>query len=179
VTTRQSAGIVRQDEAKRGGLHLEPKTPPNRGGEAPTARLGGFGTFMLDTCICAFIMRERPVSVLERLAEAVARHDRIVISAITYAEMRYGQIGKKVSPRHKIMIDEFVVRLDEILPWGQSAVDATIEVKRHLTRNGEIIGQNDTAIAGHAIAAGCTLVTNNVREFRRVPALVFEDWSLS
>jgi len=132
---------------------------------------------MLDTCICSFIMRERPVSVLERLAEAVAHRDRIVISAITYAEMRYGQIGKKASPRHKTLVDEFVARLDEILPWGKSAVDATIEIQRQLTKTGEIIGQNDTAIAGHAIATGCTLVTNNVREFRRVPALVFQDWS--
>jgi len=133
---------------------------------------------MLDTCICSFIMRERPVSVLQRLATAVADHHRIVISAITYAEMRYGQIGKKASPKHKTLVDEFVARLDEILPWGQGAVDAATEVKRQLTKTGEIIGQNDIAIAGHAIAAGCTLITNNMREFRRVPALVLEDWSL-
>jgi len=135
-------------------------------------------TFMLDTCICSLIMRERPVLVLERLTQAVARHDHIVISAITYAEMRYGQIGKKASPKHKMLVDEFVARLDEILPWGQGAVDATLAVKHHLMKTGQTIGQNDTAIAGHAIAGACTLVTNNVRAFRRVPALVFEDWAL-
>ena len=52
---------------------------------------------MLETCICSFIMREHPVSVLQRLAEEVALNNRIVISAITYAEMRYWQIGKKAS----------------------------------------------------------------------------------
>ncbi|WP_452596437.1 hypothetical protein [Pseudomonas karstica] len=56
------------------------------------------------------------------------------------------------------------------------AVDATVEVKRSLTEAGLVISQNDTAIAGHAIAAGCTLVTNNTREFRRVAGLPYEDW---
>lgn len=121
-------------------------------------------------------MRERPECVLERLAAEVARSNRIVISAITYSEMRYGQIGKKASPKHKTLVDEFLRRLDEVLPWGLAAVDATVEVKRSLTEAGLIIGQNDTAIAGHAIAAGCTLVTNNVREFSRVPGLSYEDW---
>ncbi|VVP74111.1 Ribonuclease VapC2 [Pseudomonas fluorescens] len=131
---------------------------------------------MLDTCICSFIMRERPEAVLQRLASAVERNNRIVISAITYAEMRYGQIGKKASPKHKTLVDEFVKRLDAVLPWDQSAVDATVEAKLQLTQAGLLIGENDTAIAGHAIASGCTLVTNNVREFSRVEGLVFEDW---
>ena len=131
---------------------------------------------MLDTCICSFIMREHPVSVLQRLAEEVAQNNRIVISTITYAEMRYGQIGKKASPKHKTLVDEFVKRLDEVLPWDQAAVDATIEVKIQLTKAGLVIGENDTVIAGHAIASGCVVVTNNVREFSRVPGLPYEDW---
>ena len=131
---------------------------------------------MLDTCICSFIMREQPESVLQRLAEKVAQNNRIVISAITYAEMRYGQIGKRASPKHKMLVDEFVKRLDEVLPWGQAAVDATVEVKTQLTKAGTVIGDNDTAIAGHAIAAGYVVVTNNVREFSRVPGLIYEDW---
>lgn len=131
---------------------------------------------MLDTCICSFIMREHPVSVLQRLAAEVKKNNRIVISAITYAEMRYGQIGKKASSRHKTLVDEFVKRLDEILPWGPAAVDAAVEVRTLLTKSGAIIGGNDTAIAGHAIATGCVVVTNNVREFSRVAGLSYEDW---
>jgi tRNA(fMet)-specific endonuclease VapC len=133
-------------------------------------------TYMLDTCICSFIMREQPLSVLRRLAEEVAKNNRIVISAITYAEMRYGQIGKKASPKHKTLIDEFVKRLDEVLPWDQAAVDATIAVKTNLTKAGLVIGDNDTAIAGHAIASGCLLITNNVSEFKRVSGLSYDDW---
>ena len=133
-------------------------------------------TYMLDTCICSFIMREHPDAVIRRLAAEVERGNRIVISAITYAEMRYGQIGKKASPRHKVLVDEFVRRLDAVIAWDLRAVDATVEVMRQLIAAGTPIGPNDTAIAGHAIAIGCTLVTNNVREFSRVPGLVYEDW---
>ncbi len=133
-------------------------------------------TYMLDTCICSFIMREHPLAVLQRLAEEVAKNNRIVISAITYAEMRYGQIGKKASPKHNTLVDEFVTRLDEVLPWDRYAVDATIVVKSKLIKAGLVIGENDTAIAGHAIASSCLLVTNNVREFSRVTGLSYEDW---
>lgn len=131
---------------------------------------------MLDTNICSFIMREMPASVLQRLSTVSAQKHRIVISAITYAEMRHGQVGKKASARHKTLVDAFVRRLDAILPWDRHAVDAATEVRRALTELGTPIGPNDTAIAGHAIAAGCILVTNNTREFGRVPQLVHEDW---
>ncbi len=58
----------------------------------------------------------------------------------------------------------------------RAAVDATTEIKVALRMAGTPIGPNDTAIAGHAIAAGAVLVTNNTREFERVPGLVLEDW---
>ena len=133
-------------------------------------------TYMLDTCICSFIMREHPVEVLERLQTLSVGQHRIVISAITYAEMKYGSIGKKASPKHEALVAEFVSRIDEVLPWGREAVDATTELKRHLATIGSPIGANDSAIAGHAIVSDCILVTNNVREFSRVPGLVYEDW---
>ncbi|MNJ65991.1 tRNA(fMet)-specific endonuclease VapC [compost metagenome] len=132
--------------------------------------------FMLDTCICSFIMREHPEAVIKRLAAEAEQGNRIVISAVTYAEMRYRQIGTKASAKHKTLVDEFVKRLDAVLPWDQKAVDATVEVMRVLAHAGTPIGPNDTAIAGHAVAVGCTLVTNNVGELGRVPGLVYEDW---
>lgn len=132
---------------------------------------------MLDTCICSFIMRERPQAVLERLAGEVARNNRIVISAITYAEMRYGQIGKKAPQNIGQAIDEFVRRLDGILPWDAAAVDKTIAVRQQLAAAGTPIGNNDAAIAAHALTTGCVLVTNNTREFARVAGLTCEDWT--
>lgn len=121
-------------------------------------------------------MREQPAAVLQRLAQAVLRNHRIVVSAITYSEMRFGATGPKASPRHNELVDAFCARLDAILPWDRAAVDATTDIRVALRLAGTPIGPNDTAIAGHAIAAGVVLVTNNVREFDRVPGLVLEDW---
>ncbi|EIE6929369.1 type II toxin-antitoxin system VapC family toxin [Salmonella enterica subsp. enterica serovar Kentucky] len=133
-------------------------------------------TYMLDTCICSFIMREQPEAVLKRLEQAVLRRHRIVVSAITYAEMRFGCTGKKASLRHAQLVDAFCSRLDAVLAWDRAAVDATTEIRAVLAAAGTPIGSNDAAIAGHAIASGAILVTNNVREFERVPGLQYEDW---
>lgn len=64
-------------------------------------------TYMLDTCICSFIMREQPDAVLKRLEQAVLRNHRIVVPAITYAEMRFGATGPKALPRHVQLVDAF------------------------------------------------------------------------
>lgn len=131
---------------------------------------------MLDTNICSFIMREQPEAVRKRLELEVLRGNRIVISAITYQEMRFGATGPKASPRHVQLVEEFCTRLDAVLPWDRAAVDATTDIRGALRLAGTPIGPNDTAIAGHAIAAGAVLVTNNTREFARVPDLALEDW---
>jgi len=135
--------------------------------------------YMLDTCICSFIMRESPITVLKKLQSVVKKQHRVVISAITYQEMQFGLLGKKASPKHAVLATEFLKRVDEILPCDKNAVDATTEVKKQLMAKGTPIGNNDTAIAGHAIATGCVLVTNNTREFSRVDGLTFEDWAQS
>lgn len=134
-------------------------------------------TYMLDTCICSFIQREQPRQVLERLQQAHVQHHRIVISAITYAEMRFGATSRKASKKHVVLVNAFLARLDEILPWDAAAVDKTAIIKRQLSDLGTPIGPNDTAIAGHALSSQAILVTNNVREFNRVGGLVLEDWS--
>lgn len=122
-------------------------------------------------------MREQPVAVLHKLQERSIQKHKIVVSAITYAEMRFGAIGKKASPpKHNLLVDEFVKRLDAVLAWDKAAVDATTGIKQALATAGTPIGSNDAAIAGHALSSGAVLVTNNTREFQRVPDLVFEDW---
>jgi tRNA(fMet)-specific endonuclease VapC len=131
---------------------------------------------MLDTNICSFIIRERPLDVLVKMQACVDAQQRIVISAITYAEMRYGSTGKKASPKHAGLVSAFVARLDGILPWDAAAVDETTRIRVELAELGTPIGNNDAAIAGHALVAGAVLVTNNVREFKRVRGLPIEDW---
>lgn len=132
-------------------------------------------TYMLDTGICAFILREQPDAVLKRLGQAVLAGDRIVVSAITWAGLSLA--AREAGPATQQLADAFAARLDAILPWDRAAVDATTEIKVALRLAGTPIGPDDTAIAGHAIAAGAILVTNNVREFARMPGLVPEDWA--
>lgn len=78
--------------------------------------------YMLDTNICSFIMRERPAELIIKLQQCIEHQNKIVVSAITYSEMRFGAIGKKASPKHNYLVDEFVKRLDAILPWDTAAV---------------------------------------------------------
>lgn len=80
--------------------------------------------YMLDTNICSFIMREQPEAVIKRLEQAVLRNHRIVVSAITYAEMCFAAIDKEASPRHAQLLNAFCARLDTVLDWGWAAVDA-------------------------------------------------------
>jgi tRNA(fMet)-specific endonuclease VapC len=133
-------------------------------------------TYMLDTNICSFAMRGDP-HVAEHLIAARDEVAWVVISAITYAELRYGAIGSKASPKHERMVNRFVKRLDGILAWDADAVDQTTELVQYLATQGTPIGDNDADIAGHALAADAILVTNNTREFSRVPGLRLEDWT--
>jgi tRNA(fMet)-specific endonuclease VapC len=133
--------------------------------------------YMLDTNICSFIMRERPAQVLQRLQAAVEAQNSIVISVITYYEMLLGVIGRNASPRHAALVDAFVARLSAILPWERGAAEEAMRIRRDLNAKGMPIGSNDIMIAGHARAAECVLVTNNMREFSRVKGLRVEDWS--
>ncbi len=113
---------------------------------------------------------------LKRLEHAVLCGHRIVVSAITYSEMSFGATGPKASPRHIQLVDAFCERLDTILHWERTAVDATTNICIAMRQAGTPIGPNDAAIAGHALIAVTILVTNNVLEFERVPGLVLEDW---
>jgi tRNA(fMet)-specific endonuclease VapC len=133
--------------------------------------------YMLDTNICSFIMRARPASVLERLQEVAESQHQIVISVITYYEMLLGTVGRNASHRHARLVDTFVTRLSTILPWDAAAAEKVTRIKQDLTAKGTLIGGNDIMSAGHALAAECVLVTNNVREFERVAGLRFEDWA--
>jgi tRNA(fMet)-specific endonuclease VapC len=131
---------------------------------------------MLDTNICSFIMREHPSAVIEYLEIAVKGKSKIVVSAITYAEMRYGAIDQKTPKTIEDMVNSFIRRLDAVLPWDSDAIDRTVELRKELARRGTPIGQNDAAIAGHALSSNSILVTNNTREFSRVDGLQIVDW---
>lgn len=132
--------------------------------------------YMLDTNICSFLIRGQFPAAAKRLIQLGPRHD-IVISAVSLFELRKGAFARQARKRLNDEISAFLARLTSILPFDGAAAEGAARIYANLSASGQVIGVNDTMIAGHALAAECVLVTNNVREFERVAALHVEDWS--
>ncbi len=130
-------------------------------------------TFLLDTNICIYVQRRRPSSVLERFAKI--RPGEAVISAVTWGELRYGAEKSQKTDAVLRVLDEFVT-LVPVLPLSPECGAVYGAVRADLERKGLPIGNNDLWLAAHALAAGLTLVTNNMREFVRIPGLNVENW---
>lgn len=129
--------------------------------------------YLLDTNICIYIAREKPPSVAKRFAQLDA--GVVGMSIITYGELRYG--AEKSSQRASAL--ETLTRLQNLIPaidTDASTVAHYGAVRAHLERAGTPIGNNDLWIAAHALALDVTLVTNNLREFERVPGLKLVNW---
>lgn len=133
-------------------------------------------SYILDTNICSFLIRKKPEYLLEKLQRTAQAGHPVVVSAITYAELSFGAANKRASPKMAGIVSEFVERLDAVLAWDKLAVEHSTLIKKELESAGTPIGHNDTLIAGHAIAVGAILVTDNVREFSRVNGLNYENW---
>lgn len=131
---------------------------------------------MLDTNTSSFLIRKRPEYLLDKLQKTVVSGHQVVISSITYAELTFGAINKKASPGMPAIVTEFVERLDAVLSWDKKAVEASTAIKKKLEPKGMPISHNDILIAGHCISIDAILVTDNVREFKRVENLEFENW---
>lgn len=101
--------------------------------------------------------------------------DTAAISVITYGEMRFGAEQSSQRLLALATLDHFAGML-EVLPLQPSVAVAYGMIRAELKRNGKLIGANDLWIASHAMAMNLTLVTNNLREFQRVPRLRIENW---
>ena len=132
--------------------------------------------YMLDTNICSFIMREEPAEVFQRFEHAAQEGRTIVISAVTYIELLYGAIHPRAPRKILQGVMEFITCLDAIKPLDAAAIAKGAEIQRDLYKKGTPISQNDSLIAAHAITSGSILITNNMREFARVPGLDVQDW---
>ncbi len=128
--------------------------------------------FMLDTNICIFTIKNRPVQVREVFTR---HHGQMCISSVTLMELIYGA-EKSASPeRNLAVVEGFAARLD-VLKYDENAAAHTGQLRAELGRAGTPIGPYDQMIAGHARSLGLILVTNNRREFDRVSGLRVEDW---
>ena len=128
--------------------------------------------YMLDSDTCIYLRRKRPAEVVRRFA--TLEPGEAVISVIAYGELRYG--AEKHGVRRSLETLNELVALVPVEPLPALAAAVYGEIRAVLERRGETIGNNDLWIAAHALVAGLTLVTNNEREFRRVPGLSVENW---
>ncbi len=129
--------------------------------------------YLLDTNICIYIAKQRPPSVAARFAKLAA--GSVGMSLITYGELRYGaekssQRGSALDKLERLQSMILVITLDAAVGERYGAIRA------HLERAGTPIGNNDLWIAAHALSLGVTLISNNTREFERVPKLKLANW---
>jgi tRNA(fMet)-specific endonuclease VapC len=128
--------------------------------------------YMLDTNICIYITKNYPHNLLERF-DKLSQH--ICISTITLAEMHY---GVERSARREANLDalaQFTARLD-VLPFTAEAAAHYGQLRAELQRAGRPAGPLDMLIGAHARSEGLIVVTNNEREFARMPGIRVENW---
>ena len=128
--------------------------------------------FMLDTNMCIFTIKNRPEHVREAFN---AHHGQLCISTVTLMELVFGAEKSSNPQRNLAVVEGFAARLD-VLKYDWEAAANTGQLRAELAKLGTPIGPYDQMIAGHARSLGLVLVTNNTREFERVPGLRIEDW---
>ena len=128
---------------------------------------------MLDTDIASYIMKGTEPKVLRQL-QRVPVGD-VSISAITQSELMYGIEISPNAVRDKARIEVFLRHI-QVLDYQSEAALHYGQIRADLKDRGTMIGANDLLIAAHARCLGIVLVTNNTREFKRVPELKIENW---
>ncbi len=129
--------------------------------------------YLLDTDTCIYVINVRPPSVLDRFL--AHEKDGIGVSAVTVGELYFG-VRKSGSRRNLLALEKFLSPL-VVADYGRDAATAYGELRAALAKKGTPIGPLDTQIAAHALALGVILVSNNLREFKRVPKLRLENWA--
>lgn len=131
--------------------------------------------YLLDTNVVIYVVKRRPIEVLE----IFNRHQgRMAISSVTLAELLHGAEKSSDVTRNLAVVEDFCSRLD-VLPYAAQSAAHYGSIRAALETAGTPIGVNDLHIAGHARSLGLTLVSNNLREFERVPGLLLENWVAS
>ncbi|MDP1605712.1 MAG: type II toxin-antitoxin system VapC family toxin [Rhodocyclaceae bacterium] len=129
--------------------------------------------YLLDTNICIYLINHRPASVLARFRVCAAGD--VGVSIVTALELAFG-VEKSKSARNKLALEKFLAPL-EVLALDDAVLWHYARLRTNLENQGKPIGALDMQIAAHALSLGCTLVTNNTREFDRVAGLTLENWT--
>ena len=127
---------------------------------------------LLDTNTCIYIINNRPPNVLERFRKHKA--GEVGISSIAASELAYG-VAKSGSLKNRTALEMFLAPM-QILPFDSQCLWFYADLRASLEKQGLSIGPMDTLIAAQALSIDGTLVTNNIKEFVRVPKLKLENW---
>lgn len=130
--------------------------------------------YLLDTNICIYLSKRNHPGLLSKLAQIPVVEAGI--SVVTYGELAYGAFKSERRKDNLRTIAEFIEAFQP-LPLPVKAGQAYGSIKENLRAKGQIIGENDLWIASHALAEDYVLVTNNMREFRRIKGLQIENWA--
>jgi len=129
--------------------------------------------YILDTNTCIYIIKRKPSKVIERFEKT--KVSQIGISSITLSELLYGVSKSSKPEQNQIALFQFAAPL-EILPYDDGAAQYYSDLRTGSERQGTPIGSLDMLIAAHALSLGCTLITNNEKEFIRIPKLKIDNW---
>ncbi|MBV8802702.1 MAG: type II toxin-antitoxin system VapC family toxin [Gammaproteobacteria bacterium] len=129
--------------------------------------------YLLDTNICIYIAKQKPISVLQKFEQMSV--GEVGMSTITYGELLCG-CHKSHQPKKALEIVEELTSLIPPLPISTDAGKYYAEIRSKLEKQGKPIGNNDLWIAAHALALNLVLITNNVKEFTRIKHLKVENW---
>ncbi|MGA2222941.1 MAG: type II toxin-antitoxin system VapC family toxin [Syntrophobacteraceae bacterium] len=130
--------------------------------------------FMLDTNICIYIIKSRPTKVVRKVRDFSPSD--LVVSAITVCELEYGASKSSNPEKNRQSLIKFLAPF-EICPFNEQAASHYGDIRAHLEKGGKPIRAMDLLIAAHARSLSLTLVTNNIKEFDRVPGLRTENWA--
>ncbi len=130
--------------------------------------------YLLDTNICVYALKNRPPAVLDRLKEV--GQEAVAVSVVTALELRQGAEKSQARERTHQRLDLFLGPMP-VLSFDAEAAIVGARIRAHLERAGTPIGDLDSLIAATALAKNLVLVTNNLREFVRVPGLRTENWT--
>jgi tRNA(fMet)-specific endonuclease VapC len=131
------------------------------------------GLYMLDTDICAFILRRSSPTLLERIQSVPLRQQSM--SMITLAELLYGVAVSSRKKANRAAVD-LLVRHLTVIDWSRDSAEHYAHIRADLKKRGQLIGSNDLLIAAHARSLGATVATQNVKDFGRVKGLAIENW---
>lgn len=130
--------------------------------------------YLLDTNICIYIAKHSPIHIFNRFEKLVI--GEACMSMITYGELFYGVYKSQHSKKNMALLQELISIIPP-LPMPVEAGKHYGHIRSMLEQKGTPIGNNDTWIAAHALSLDVTLVTNNMKEFTRIPHLHVENWA--